>query len=97
MLVDRLWPRGVRKDDAPFDEWLRDVAPSDELRHWYGHEPERYAEFEQRYRAELAAPAAAAALDQLRAAATKGDLVLVTATRDVSLSHVAVLQGLLAR
>jgi uncharacterized protein YeaO (DUF488 family) len=95
VLVDRLWPRGVRKDDAPFDEWLRDVAPSDELRHWYGHAPERYAEFDARYRAELTAPAAAAALERLRAAAAKGDLVLVTATREVELSHVAVLRAVL--
>jgi uncharacterized protein YeaO (DUF488 family) len=95
VLVDRLWPRGVRKDDAPFDEWLRDVAPSTELRHWYEHVPERFDEFAARYRAELAEEPAAAALDRLRAAAQGGDLVLVTATREVRLSHLAVLAELL--
>jgi uncharacterized protein YeaO (DUF488 family) len=95
VLVDRLWPRGVRKDGAPFDEWLRDVAPSDELRHWYHHEPELYAQFDERYRAELSQPRAAEALEHLRAAAAQGDLVLVTAVREVELSHVAVLQAVL--
>lgn len=95
VLVDRLWPRGVRKDDAPFDEWLRDVAPSNELRHWYAHDPGRFDEFAARYRAELAEPAAAAALDRLRAAAAEGSLVLVTATREVELSHLAVLAEVL--
>jgi uncharacterized protein YeaO (DUF488 family) len=95
VLVDRLWPRGVRKDDAPFDEWLRDVAPSTELRHWYEHVPERFAEFAARYRAELAEPAAAAALDRLRALAAQGTLVLVTAVREVDLSHLAVLRTVL--
>jgi len=86
----------VRKDGAPFDEWLRDVAPSDELRHWYGHAPEKYAEFERRYRAELAEPGPADALELLRAADARGDLVLVTAAREVDLSHVAVLRTVLA-
>ena len=53
VLVDRLWPRGVRKDEAALDEWAKDVAPSDGLRRWYGHEPEKFAEFAGRYRAEL--------------------------------------------
>lgn len=96
VLVDRLWPRGVRKDDAPFDEWLRDVAPSTELRHWYAHDPRRFDEFAARYRAELATPPAAAALDRLRAEAGHGTLVLVTATREVELSHLAVLADVLA-
>jgi len=95
VLVDRLWPRGVRKDDAPFDAWLKDVAPSTELRHWYGHDPQRFDEFAARYRHELEQPAAAAALDRLRAAAAGGTLVLVTATREVELSHLAVLVDVL--
>jgi len=95
VLVDRLWPRGVRKDDAPFDEWLRDAAPSTELRHWYAHDPERFDEFATRYRAELAGPAGAEALDRLRALADDGTLVLVTAVREVDLSHLAVLRTVL--
>jgi uncharacterized protein YeaO (DUF488 family) len=57
ILVDRIWPRGVRKEDARLDDWLRDVAPSTELRRWYGHDPERYEEFRRRYLAELREPA----------------------------------------
>ena len=58
-LVERLWPRGVRRDDLRLEAWLRDVAPSAELRRWFGHDPQRWAEFRRRYAAELdAAPAA---------------------------------------
>ncbi|MDM7853491.1 DUF488 domain-containing protein [Cellulomonas alba] len=95
VLVDRLWPRGVRKDDAPFDEWLRDAAPSTELRHWYAHDPERFDGFAARYRTELADPAGVAALDRLRALAADGTLVLVTAVREVDLSHLVVLRAVL--
>jgi uncharacterized protein YeaO (DUF488 family) len=54
VLVDRLWPRGLTKTSVDFDEWEKDVAPSTELRRWYGHDPGRFAEFARRYRAELA-------------------------------------------
>jgi uncharacterized protein YeaO (DUF488 family) len=53
ILVDRLWPRGISKDDARLDLWLRRIAPSDELREWYGHEVDKWPEFRERYRAEL--------------------------------------------
>ncbi|WUK10892.1 DUF488 family protein [Kitasatospora sp. NBC_00374] len=95
VLVDRLWPRGLRKDAAGFDEWLREVAPSDELRRWYGHEPARYEEFRTRYLAELAEPVRAEALERLRVLAAAGPLTLLTATREVELSHLTVLVGLL--
>ena len=55
VLVDRLWPRGARKDEAKLTLWLKDIAPSDELRRWFGHDPARFNEFSRRYRAELAA------------------------------------------
>jgi uncharacterized protein YeaO (DUF488 family) len=54
ILIDRLWPRGIRKEDAKWDEWLKDIAPSDELRKWYSHDPSKYQEFKKRYRKELA-------------------------------------------
>lgn len=92
VLVDRLWPRGLRKDAMDYDEWARDVAPSTALRRWYGHEPERFAEFAERYRGELAAGSAAEQLGRLRERARKGTLVLLTATRDVEISAAAVLR-----
>lgn len=91
VLVDRVWPRGMRKADAHLDEWLRDVAPSAELRRWYGHEPGRFAEFRRRYLAELREPARRQAVDRLRDIAGHDRLTLLTATRDVEHSQAAVL------
>ena len=65
VLVDRLWPRGFSKAEAALDEWLKDVAPSTELRRWYGHDVERFEEFARRYRAELLEPPASAGVDHL--------------------------------
>lgn len=95
VLVDRVWPRGLRKDDARFDEWCKDVAPSTELRQWYGHDPARFDEFARRYRDELAEPERAAAVERLRALAKKRRLVLLTATKDVEISQAAVLADVL--
>jgi uncharacterized protein YeaO (DUF488 family) len=96
VLVDRLWPRGLRKDAARLDAWAKDVAPSSELRTWYGHDPARFDEFRRRYLAELAGSTQRAALDRLRAlASAPGLLILLTATRDVDHSQAAVLAELL--
>ncbi len=96
VLVDRLWPRGLRKDAARFDEWAKDVAPSTELRTWYGHDPAKFGEFCRRYTAELAEGTSRAALDHLAAlAAAGGPVTLLTATRDVDHSQAEVLAGLL--
>lgn len=95
VLIDRLWPRGVAKADAPIDEWAKDVAPSTDLRRWYGHDPAKFEEFARRYRHELAAAAPAEGVARLRALAKKSGLVLVTATRDVEHSAAAVLLGVL--
>jgi uncharacterized protein YeaO (DUF488 family) len=91
ILVDRIWPRGIRKQDAKLDEWMRDVAPSTELRRWYGHEPERYEEFSRRYLAELREPARQQAVGRLRDAAGRHRVILLTATRDLERSQAAVL------
>ncbi len=91
VLVDRVWPRGVRKEALDLTEWLRDVAPSTELRQWYSHEPEKFAEFRRRYVAELKSPEHRTAVDHLKEIADKGDVVLLTATRDVDHSQAAVL------
>lgn len=93
VLVDRLWPRGLAKTDAVFDDWLKTAAPSAELRKWYGHDPERYAEFADRYRVELAETGSAAseALEKLGELAAEGTLTLLTATKDLEHSHPRVL------
>lgn len=80
ILVDRLWPRGVRKADAAIDRWAKEVAPSTELRRWFGHDPSRWDEFRHRYTAELAQNTAL--VNELRAIARKGRLTLVYAARD---------------
>ena len=95
VLVDRLWPRGLRRDAAAFDEWLREVAPSDGLRRWYRHEPARFPEFAQRYRAELDEPERAGALRRLRGYAKAGPLTLLTAARDLEHAHPRVLAEVL--
>jgi uncharacterized protein YeaO (DUF488 family) len=95
VLVDRVWPRGLRKDALRLDDWAKDVAPSAELRKWYGHDPARFGEFRQRYLGELIGSVQRAALGRLRALAAKGPLTLLTATRDLDHSQAAVLARLL--
>lgn len=95
ILVDRLWPRGVSKEHAHLTEWLKTVAPSPELREWYGHVPERFEEFSRRYRAELDQPERTAALEHLRHLAAAGPVTLLTATRKPELSEAAVLASIL--
>jgi uncharacterized protein YeaO (DUF488 family) len=95
LLVDRLWPRGVSKEKAALDQWCRAVAPSNELRHWYGHDPDKFAEFRARYEEELGEPEPAAALADLRGWHERGPVILLTATRTVDISHAAVLADIL--
>jgi uncharacterized protein YeaO (DUF488 family) len=97
VLVDRLWPRGLTKARAALDEWCKQVAPSPELRKWYGHDPERFAEFRRRYQAELDAGEQAAALAHLRELASDHPLVLLTASKELTISEAAVLADLLTR
>jgi uncharacterized protein YeaO (DUF488 family) len=95
VLVDRLWPRGLSKDEARVDEWPKSVTPSTELRRWYHGPDGEYEEFRRRYEAELADPAAAEALSRLRALAAEGPLTLLTAAKEPDRSHAAVLRSLL--
>lgn len=97
ILVDRVWPRGLSKDRAELDDWCKRVAPSTELRRWYGHDPEKFEEFADRYRAELTGGEPATALDELRSRARKGPVTLLTASRDSAISQAAVLRDLLNR
>jgi uncharacterized protein YeaO (DUF488 family) len=91
VLVDRLWPRGISKSRAALDEWCVDVAPSAELRRWYGHDPARHEEFCERYRAELRQGLPATALRHLQDIARRTRLTLLTATARLELSQAMVL------
>lgn len=94
ILVDRLWPRGISKEKAQIDLWLKSVAPSNELRKWFGHDPEKFPEFEQRYRAELAG---SGALDELRTVLKEHpDATLLFAAHDEEHNNAVVLKELLA-
>jgi uncharacterized protein YeaO (DUF488 family) len=95
VLVDRIWPRGMTKARAALDEWCKDVAPSTELRKWYGHDPGRFEEFGRRYRLELEDPQRAGAVAHLRALARDGTVTLLTATKEPAISEAAVLASLL--
>ena len=92
VLVDRIWPRGFRKDDPRVGTWFKGAAPSKELREWYHHEPERFDEFAARYEQELHD---SAELEELRKLTKHGVVTLVTAAREVDGSHAAVLAKLL--
>ena len=91
VLVDRVWPRGMRKEDAHLDQWLGAVAPSTELRKWYSHDPSRFTEFRRRYLAELRDAGHREAVEHLRDLAAHDKLMLLTATKDVDHSQAAVL------
>lgn len=96
VLADRLWPRGMSKDRAEVDLWAREVAPSNELRQWYSHDPDRFGEFEARYRAELGSPEGQTALRALIDSVEAGDrLTLLTSAKVLEISHLAVLARVL--
>jgi uncharacterized protein YeaO (DUF488 family) len=95
VLVDRRWPRGVSKASAELDEWCIDVAPSDALRKWYGHSPDKFEEFGSRYRKELEDPGRAAALRYLRLMTAHSRLTLLTATKRADISQAAILAEIL--
>jgi len=97
VLVDRVWPRGLRKDAAHLDEWAKDAAPSTELRKWYGHDPAKFGEFRRRYLDELSGAAQRKELGRIRALAATGPVTLLTATRAVDISQAAVLAQVLGR
>jgi uncharacterized protein YeaO (DUF488 family) len=92
VLVDRLWPRGIKKDAAGLDHWAKDAAPSAELRRWFGHDPARFEEFARRYRVELGRPPASIAVAELHALARRRVVTLLTATRDIEHSGARVLR-----
>jgi uncharacterized protein YeaO (DUF488 family) len=93
VLIDHVWPRGVSRDRARLDKWARELAPSDELRRWFDHDPARFSRFRDRYRRELTTEPER--LDELRARASKEPLTIVYAARDEVHNNAAVLAELL--
>ena len=93
ILIDRLWPRGVKKSDAAIDRWIKDIAPSTALRKWFGHDPARWREFRRRYAAEIRDHADP--LAELRAAARKGPITLIFGARDEFHNDAVVLRDVL--
>jgi len=92
-LVDRLWPRGIKKEQLHMQAWLKEAAPSNELRQWFGHEPEKWAEFQRRYRAELEANPAA--WKPLLEAAQHGDVTLLYSVSHTQLNNAVALRSFL--
>ena len=96
VLVDRLWPRGLSKERAHIDLWLKEIAPSNELRSWFGHDPAKFDEFRRRYEAELVSDTGQAALTRLRQLARQQQVTLVFAAHDAAHSNAIVLRELLS-
>lgn len=92
-LVERLWPRGIKKEDLPMKAWLKDVAPSDALRRSFGHDPAKWEEFQRRYRAEL--DANAEAWEPILDAARRGKVTLLYSARDTENNNAVALKGYL--
>ncbi len=93
VFIDRLWPRGVSKEDAHFDEWLKELAPSTELRKWFDHKPERFEEFRKRYKKELLDHEEE--LDKLRNKAKSEKLTLLFAAKDTEMNNAVVIKEVL--
>ena len=95
ILVDRLWPRGLTREEAAIDEWMKDLAPSDELRRWFGHEPEKWPDFQRRYTQELSAPDKVRLLDRIARMAGEGNVTIVYAARDAEHNNAKVLEEIM--
>jgi len=96
VLIDRLWPRGVSKSEACLDEWLKDIAPSNDLRVWFNHDPDRWQGFIEKYREELLVQKNAQELERLREIARTNTLTLLFAARSENLNNAVVLKDVLA-
>ncbi len=97
ILVDRLWPRGIARERAAIDEWMRDIAPSNALRKWYGHTPDRWEEFLRRYRAELAAEQGQILVNRLRALSRRKSVTLLYASKEERLNNAVALSLILKK
>jgi uncharacterized protein YeaO (DUF488 family) len=90
ILVDRLWPRGLSREAAAVDDWIKEIAPSNELRKWFGHDPARWPEFRKRYRAEIGSNQGL--IEKLRVESRKGTVTLLYAARDMERNNAVVLK-----
>jgi uncharacterized protein YeaO (DUF488 family) len=97
ILVDRVWPRGVGKDELRLDAWYRELAPSTQLRKWFGHDPERWSEFQKRYQAELKKTGLRERLQELAAMAKRGKVTLVYGAQDEEHNQAVVLRDYLKK
>lgn len=97
VLIDRLWPRGLSKAKAHVDAWPKEIAPSTELRTWYGHDPNKWSEFQKRFQEELKAPEARSVLDDLVKRGKRGRVTLLFSSHAADISNAAVLEPLLNR
>ncbi len=95
ILVDRLWPRGLKKDEAKIDEWLKEIAPSDGLRKWFSHDPSKWQEFKNRYKKELKNKSETT--EKLRAEAKKGQVTLLFSAKDVEHNNAVVLKEVIGQ
>ncbi len=95
ILIDRLWPRGIKKEEAKIDEWLRDVAPSDELRKWFSHDPSKYQEFRKRYGKEVEKKSEL--LERIKKEAKKETVTLLFSAKDTEHSNATALKEILSR
>jgi uncharacterized protein YeaO (DUF488 family) len=95
ILVDRLWPRGIRKEAAAIDEWLKEIAPTTELRKWYGHDPVKYEEFKRRYARELEDKADI--IERIKDEARRRTVTLLFSAREMEHNNATVLKEILAR
>ncbi len=93
ILIDRLWPRGIKKENAGIDLWIKDIAPSSELRKWFGHDPERYTQFKEQYCAELSEnPKAAEFCELAKEKLQSGNVTLLYAAKDIEHNNALVLK-----
>jgi uncharacterized protein YeaO (DUF488 family) len=95
ILIDRLWPRGLKKEEAAVDEWLKEIAPSSELRKWFSHDPVKWGEFSRRYREELQGQAEL--VDKLRREARKGTVTILYAAKDEQHNNAVVLKDVIGK
>ena len=95
ILIDRLWPRGLKKEDLKMDEWLKEIAPSDKLRKWFSHDPKKYEEFKKRYAKELEDKSGI--LARIKAEAKKGTVTMLFSAKDTEHNNAKVLRELLTQ